>query len=68
MRVGISVQCAVCNQRKCPRGRSSPHGSYLCDWDCPGYTQDPQVGDLWPGETEAEFGYPIGPHGTKEQP
>jgi hypothetical protein len=33
---------------------------------CVGYSQDPQVGDLWPGETEADFGYPIGPNGTRD--
>jgi hypothetical protein len=35
---------------------------------CPGYNDDPQAGDLWPGETEEEFGYPIGPCGTREAP
>jgi hypothetical protein len=67
MKVGISVYCLVCRQRKCPRGRSAPMGSYLCSWDCEGYTQEPHVGILWPGETEEDFGYPVSSDvGTKE--
>ena len=68
MRIGISVECAVCHRTKAPRGRSLPcqWASSRCDWDCPGYRLDPQAGSLFPGETEAEFGFPIGPEGTRE--
>jgi hypothetical protein len=38
----------------------------MCEWICPGYDQDPQVGDLWPGETEEEFGYLVRLSGTIE--
>lgn len=66
MRVGIAVTCTVCGQRKCPRGRSQPIGAYLCDCDCPGYRMDPKPGDLWPGESQEDFGYPVGEEGTIE--
>ena len=38
----------------------------LCDWKCPGYNEEPMPGSLWPGESEADFGYPVGPYGWKE--
>lgn len=66
MKVGIYVECEVCGQHKKPRGRSGPLGAYMCDRDCEGYSQDPQVGDLWPGETEEDFGYPVSANGTRE--
>lgn len=44
------VYCATCHKRKGPAGRSAPMGCYYCDWDCPGYNQDPKPGHLWPGE------------------
>jgi hypothetical protein len=69
MKIGISVYCAVCKQRKAPRGRSVPDAMWngMCTWDrCVGYSQDPVVGDLWPGETEEEFGFPVSVHGTRE--
>lgn len=69
MRVGIQVTCTVCGHMKQPVGRSSALGAHYCRYDeCYGYDQPPFVGSLWPGETEEEFGYAIGPHGTKEQP
>jgi hypothetical protein len=40
--------------------------SYLCDNDCAGYEHDPKPGCLWPGETEADFGYQCCSHATKE--
>lgn len=49
-------ECTVCKLRKRPRGRSASlemEGSY-CGWDCPGYTQEPRSGHLWPGELERE--------------
>ena len=47
---GPLVECSVCGQQKAPRGRSAPMASSYCDWDCPGYTQSPHPGSLWPGE------------------
>ncbi len=66
-KVGISVPCAVCRQTKAPSYRSVPTAmaNSLCDWDCPGYKQNPLPGSLWPNETEAEFGFPVGDAGTK---
>lgn len=41
---------------------------FMCSPDeCDGYDQEPLVGDLWPRETEEEFGYPVSPHGTQEE-
>lgn len=47
---GPLVECAVCGQRKSPFGRSAPPEAYYCGFDCPGYTQEPSPGELWPGE------------------
>jgi hypothetical protein len=73
MKVGIEVRCATCDRTKKPKGRSGPMGVMYCEpmWPgerggCPGYWEAPAVGSLWPGETEAEFGYPVGPEGTKD--
>lgn len=55
--VGKSVECTTCGRRKKPWGRSEPLGSYLCDSACPGFLEDPGPGQLWPGETQKDFGY-----------
>jgi hypothetical protein len=57
--VGKAVDCVVCHRRKKPIGRSAPleMANSLCDFECEGYMQDPQPGDLWPGETREEFGF-----------
>lgn len=55
--VGKSVECTTCGRRKKPWGRSEPLGSYLCDSECPGFLEDPGPGQLWPGETQKDFGY-----------
>ena len=48
---GQRVECVVCGRYKTPRGRSGPMESYDCEaGDCPGYRQDPDPGELWPGE------------------
>jgi hypothetical protein len=65
-KAGIAVDCVVCHRMKCPRGRSQPLGAYYCDFECDGYNEEPHVGSLWPNETEAEFGYPVGNIGTTE--
>jgi len=68
-KVGITVWCTVCPRSKKPIGRSAAFAmaNSLCDRDCPGYLLDPQPGDLWPGETQAEFGYPVRDAGTEEK-
>ena len=50
--VGCSPECAVCRRRKAPVGRSVPPAMAggLCDFDCPGYYQNPKPCDLWPRE------------------
>lgn len=69
MRVGISVTCAFCGNTKAPIGRSTPMGATYCHpTECSAYYLDPMPGSLWPGETEEDFGYPVGPNGTEERP
>jgi hypothetical protein len=45
-------ECTVCRRRKHPIGRDP--GVYAangyCGHDCPGYSQEPTSGHLWPGE------------------
>ena len=67
MKVGVSVTCPVCHMQKKPRGRSAPLQMSMCDpHECDSYWNDPKVGDLWPGETEEDFGYPVSSDGTVE--
>jgi hypothetical protein len=66
-KVGVAVTCTVCHQRKAPRGRSVPTVMYLCDRDCSGYEREPFAGSLWPGESEADFGFPVGEVGTERR-
>lgn len=61
---GIAVTCATCGRRKKPVGRSAPIGLSLCDYDCEGFYRSPRSGSLWPGESEADFGYPVANVGT----
>lgn len=67
-RVGVRVICVVCCLQKKPRGRSAPAGIPYCDDDCRGYDALPNVGSLWPGETEGEFGHPVADWGTVKIP
>lgn len=69
MKVGIAVTCKHCGRRKKPRGRSAPYAmaGSLCDDDCDGYDSPPLPGDLWPGETEEEFGHPVGVNAVEER-
>lgn len=57
--MGKAVECTLCKRRKAPRGRSvaAVMAGYLCNDDCPGYNLPPEPGQLWPGETQEEFGY-----------
>jgi hypothetical protein len=47
-------ECAVCGLRKKPRGRSAPMemANSLCDYECPGYDEQPKSGHLWPNELQ----------------
>ncbi len=56
---GFEVKCDTCDRTKQPVGRSAPPGMWLCDPDCPGYYREPLASNLWPGESEADFGYPV---------
>ena len=63
-KVGYERYCAVCGRPKAPRGRSVAAAMWnsMCTSDqCEGYYQDPKPGDLWPGETAEEFGFPCEP-------
>lgn len=76
MKRGIRVVCKTCGRQKAPRGRSAsplmPYclpaffGPEFGEPSCHGYYDDPKVGDLWPGETEADFGYHVIADGTEE--
>lgn len=57
--VGAYITCAYCGKTKKPCGRAAPMemGNGLCDLDCSGYSEPPDPGVLWPGETCEEFGY-----------
>jgi hypothetical protein len=67
MKVGVHITCVICGLQKQPRGRSAPLGARYCNDECPGYDALPNVGSLWPGETEEEFGYPVSSNGTREE-
>lgn len=62
-KVGIGVTCTVCGGVKDPVGRSLMFSG--CNRDCKGYRYDPKPGDLFPGETDADFGYPSCSHATR---
>jgi hypothetical protein len=44
-----SVECTRCQRRKQPIGRSVPMeaAGSDCDYDCPGYAQEPKPPHLW---------------------
>jgi len=46
------VRCEVCGRDKSPRGRSVPFGVVMCDWECPGYNDEPLSSQYWPGEMD----------------
>lgn len=67
-KVGVAVECATCGLRKKPVGRSIPAptvGTYCCPRRCEGYSEEPCPGSLFPGESEADFGYPVGEDGVE---
>ncbi len=51
--VGLPMpECKTCGLGKAPHGRdvaAAMAGSY-CTWQCPGYDEEPEPGELWPGE------------------
>ena len=64
--IGTRVVCRTCGYPKAPRGRSVPMemATSMCSWECPGYDQEPNVGQLWPDETADGFGYPVSMWGS----
>lgn len=56
-RIGKWIRCTACGCFKQPRGRSAPIGLHFCNDECPGYRLAPLPGNLWGGESEADFGY-----------
>ena len=68
MKRGISVTCTTCGRAKAPHGRSIPDslGSSLCSEGCPGYSLEPFAGCLWPGETDADFGFAVCGNATEK--
>jgi hypothetical protein len=69
MKIGVAVECPHCHRTKAPRGRSiSPltYESYCNRDECPYYWDDPKPGDLFPGETEEQFGFPCSVNATRE--
>lgn len=65
-RIGVVVECAVCGRMKKPIGRSQPLGALYCADECDGYRLAPFAGSLWPGESEATFGFSVGVDGTTD--
>ena len=67
-RIGVDVKCFVCGHSKAPVGRSVPPQDYLCNaLSCDGYYYIPVPGSLFPGESEEDFGYPVGKAGTTDE-
>lgn len=61
-KIGKAVDCTVCGMQKNPVGRDAPaaFAADSCSYECKGYMQEPHPGSLWPGESQADFGYPHG--------
>ncbi len=49
---GVAPICVHCGLRKKPIGRSAPleMANSFCDFDCDGYSKDPEPDCRWPGE------------------
>lgn len=62
---GVRAWCTTCSNPKQPVGRSAPLEASYCTRECSGYDKEPRVGSLWPGETDADFGYPCSDVGTE---
>ena len=63
--VGIYVKCMTCGRQKKAIGRYT--AAIRCDEDCQGYWEKPKPGQLWPGESETQFGHPVGNDGITER-
>jgi hypothetical protein len=50
---GCRSECKTCGRTKAPVGRSiaPAMAGGVCDFDCPGYYENPKPCDLWPGES-----------------
>lgn len=64
-KIGIRVSCQICGRAKQPVGRSAPMQSDFCDFECYGYSLLPNIGSLWPGESEADFGFHVADTATE---
>lgn len=53
--VGCKPKCTTCRRTKGPVGRdvAPAMSGGNCGCECPGYLEDPQPCDLWPGEERA---------------
>ena len=64
---GYRAICGTCGRTKQPAGRSAPMDMVMCTpyhaiidpHGCPGYNTDPLPSNLWPGESEADFGFRV---------
>lgn len=64
---GYRATCTICSRTKKPVGRSAPVDSYMCEpfhekinpSGCEGYDLEPLPSHLWPGESEADFGFKV---------
>lgn len=58
------VTCSECGRPKPPSGRQVPDAcvGLYCENECPGRSKMPFNGDLWPGESSDDFGFPCWDH------
>ncbi len=56
---GYRSDCKTCGRSKQPQGRSTPWEMYMCNFECKGYYEEPLPSNLWPGESEFDFGYKV---------
>lgn len=66
VRRGVPVKCYVCGRTKKPIGRdASPGWSGCRNEECEGWSMHPYPGELWPGETSTDYGYPVSAYGNE---
>lgn len=58
---GYRVTCLTCKRTKVPIGRSVPmeYARAMCDDQCPGFRKKPLPSNLFPNESEEDFGYKV---------
>ena len=64
---GVAVECAVCGHRKSPRGPVCSRLACTCAMTTAQATRTSEpwpATAVWPGESEAEFGYSVADDGT----